>query len=56
MRSRVLVSVALLASLLLPSAASSQTTIPIVVRITELIQLNPDQDEFPRAWATSLPR
>jgi len=47
MHCRVLVGVALLTNLLLASGATAQTTIPIVVRITELIQLDPDQDEFP---------
>ena len=35
---------AMLASLLLPAAAAAELTVPVTVRITELVQLNHDQD------------
>lgn len=37
-------AIALLACLLLPSTAAAQVMVPVVVRITELVQLNHDQD------------
>src|SRR5262245_43348954 len=47
MRSPILGTAAFLAFLLPPLAVVGQSTIPVVVKITELIQLNVDQDPIP---------